>query len=97
MNKCLTILGNVMIWDKHASPAGIASLFVCLGGGFLYRQAPLRDPQAPRLLVARLGGAFSSFVSALIAPLKAVFVQESVAQDVDKLLTPLKSMGVDEA
>ena len=38
MNKCLTILGNVMLWDKHATPAGIASLFLCLGGGFLYRQ-----------------------------------------------------------
>ena len=90
MNKCLTILGNVMLWDKHATPAGIASLFLCLGGGFLYRQAPLRDPTAPKLLVARLGGAFGGFIGAVIAPLKALFAAEPVkVNDVDLLLTPL--------
>lgn len=88
MNKCLTILGNVMLWDKHATPAGIASLFLCLGGGFLYRQAPIRDPEAPTLLVARLGAAFSGAVGALIAPLKALFAAEP-PKAVDKLLMPL--------
>merc|ERR1711937_69881 len=43
MNKLLTVLINVLIWDKHASPAGIVALCVCLGGGSLYRQAPLRS------------------------------------------------------
>lgn len=42
MNKLLTVLINVLIWDKHASPGGIAALCVCLGGGSLYQQAPLR-------------------------------------------------------
>jgi len=42
MNKLLTVLLNVLIWDQHASPAGIAALCVCLGGGALYQQAPLR-------------------------------------------------------
>ena len=42
MNKLLTVLINVLIWDKHATPFGIAALCVCLGGGSLYQQAPLR-------------------------------------------------------
>lgn len=42
MNKCLTVLLNLLIWDQHAAPAGIASLFLCLIGGSLYKQAPLR-------------------------------------------------------
>lgn len=42
MNKCLTVLTNCLIWDQHAVPAGIASLFLCLIGGALYRQAPMK-------------------------------------------------------
>ena len=42
MNKCLTILLNILVWDQHAQPMGIASLFLCLVGGSLYRQAPMR-------------------------------------------------------
>eukprot|EP00977_Amphora_coffeiformis_P028359 scaffold34937_cov165-Amphora_coffeaeformis.AAC.6 len=42
MNKCLTILLNLVVWDQHAPPGGIASLFLCLIGGALYRQAPMR-------------------------------------------------------
>ena len=34
---------NVSIWDKHASAMGILSLFICLAGGVLYKQAPLRS------------------------------------------------------
>jgi len=44
MNKLLTVLVNALIWDRHASPLGIAALCVCLGGGALYQQAPLRKP-----------------------------------------------------
>jgi len=46
MNKMLTVTVNVLIWDKHASPAGISSLLVCLVGGSLYQQAPPRDKSA---------------------------------------------------
>ena len=42
MNKCLTILVNYFIWDQHAKPIGIASLFLCLIGGAMYRQAPMK-------------------------------------------------------
>ena len=41
MNKVLTVIVNCVMWDKHASQAGIISLLVCLAGGFLYQQAPL--------------------------------------------------------
>jgi hypothetical protein len=32
-----------MIWDKHASASGIGALCLCLLGGSLYQQAPLRE------------------------------------------------------
>mmetsp|Transcript_15834 Transcript_15834/g.44508 ORF Transcript_15834/g.44508 Transcript_15834/m.44508 type:complete len:94 (-) Transcript_15834:371-652(-) len=38
----LTVLINVVMWEHHASPTGIASLAACLLGGSLYQQAPLR-------------------------------------------------------
>lgn len=43
MNKCITVLANVMIWDKHASATGIGFLALCLVGGTIYQQAPLRN------------------------------------------------------
>jgi len=36
MNKIATIFINYMIWDAHASPAGILSLLLCLFGGAYY-------------------------------------------------------------
>lgn len=43
INKFLTILLNVLIWDKHASGSGILALLLCLLGGSFYRQAPQRS------------------------------------------------------
>ena len=37
-----TVLANVLVWDKHASAVGLCSLSVCLAGGTLYQQAPMR-------------------------------------------------------
>jgi GDP-mannose transporter len=45
LNKFLTILLNVLIWDKHATPFGIFALVICLGGGAFYQQSPLRSGQ----------------------------------------------------
>lgn len=42
VNKFLTILINVIIWDKHSSPAGLFAVCCCLLAGTFYRQAPLR-------------------------------------------------------
>jgi len=41
--KVLSIGINVMLWDKHASPFGIACLMFCLCAAYFYKQAPLRD------------------------------------------------------
>lgn len=43
INKFLTVLLNVLIWDKHSTPLGIFAVCVCLGSGFFYQQAPRRS------------------------------------------------------
>lgn len=40
--KVLTIAINVSLWDKHASPIGVACLMFCLASAYFYKQAPLR-------------------------------------------------------
>jgi len=45
--KVLTVLINVCIWDKHATPTGIGFLMICLVAAFLYKPSPLRTPSAP--------------------------------------------------
>jgi len=50
--KLITLIVNVLIWNKHATPIGIAWLLVCLGSSTFYQQAPLRhlgspDPSKP--------------------------------------------------
>lgn len=50
MNKCLTIMLNLVIWDQHAPPGGIVCLFICLVGGMLYRQAPMRSSLTSKLV-----------------------------------------------
>jgi len=42
LNKCLTVLLNILIWDQHAKPGGICCLFICILGGIIYKQAPMR-------------------------------------------------------
>ncbi|GIL43517.1 hypothetical protein Vafri_1221 [Volvox africanus] len=55
--KVVTVIINAMIWDKHASPAGIGFLMLCVFAGTFYEQAPKRAasgaqpgalPQSPR-------------------------------------------------
>ncbi|EFJ50624.1 hypothetical protein VOLCADRAFT_80147 [Volvox carteri f. nagariensis] len=43
--KVVTVIINIMIWDKHASPTGIAFLLVCVFAGTFYEQAPKRNKQ----------------------------------------------------
>ena len=40
------MLINVFIWDKHASPTGLAFLFGSLICAYFYKQAPLRETQS---------------------------------------------------
>lgn len=51
INKCLTILLNLVVWDQHAAPGGVIALLVCLAGGTLYRQAPMRNAKNKELEV----------------------------------------------
>mmetsp|Transcript_24300 Transcript_24300/g.40564 ORF Transcript_24300/g.40564 Transcript_24300/m.40564 type:complete len:332 (-) Transcript_24300:338-1333(-) len=43
VNKFLTVLLNVILWDKHSTPTGLFAVCVCLLAGTLYQQAPRRD------------------------------------------------------
>jgi len=43
MNKFLTILLNLVMWDQHATNGGILALLVCIAGGSIYEQAPMRN------------------------------------------------------
>lgn len=51
--KVLSVIINVVIWDKHASPAGLACLAVCLVASAMYQQAPMRKVNSP--VAARRG------------------------------------------
>ena len=42
VNKFLTILLNVIIWEKHSTPFGLMAVCCCLLAGSFYQQAPLR-------------------------------------------------------
>lgn len=42
VNKFVTVLLNVMIWDKHSTGFGIVAVSICLIAGVFYEQAPKR-------------------------------------------------------
>ena len=42
VNKFVTVLLNVLIWDKHSTPAGLFAVCLCLCGGCLYEPSPMR-------------------------------------------------------
>lgn len=42
VNKFLTILLNVILWDKHSSTEGIMAVCLCLASGVFYQQPPKR-------------------------------------------------------
>ena len=50
----LTVLVNLLIWDRHASSYGILSLMVCLLGATAYKQAPLREEARTELSARRV-------------------------------------------
>jgi drug/metabolite transporter (DMT)-like permease len=43
INKFITVLLNVFIWDKHSSPLGLIAVCICLLAGGFYQQAPKRS------------------------------------------------------
>jgi hypothetical protein len=52
-----------MLWDKHATPGGIASLFLCIAGGIIYQQAPMKGAGLKTVVVAPDDEAFKTDVS----------------------------------
>jgi len=48
MNKCLTVIFNNLIWDQHASREGTFYLFVCVTGGIIYKQSPMRSAESSK-------------------------------------------------
>lgn len=44
VNKFLTVVINVLIWDKHASPSGLFYLILTLVGGVAYQQSTTKAP-----------------------------------------------------
>jgi drug/metabolite transporter (DMT)-like permease len=43
INKFLTIFLNVILWDKHSTPAGLLAVCICLLSGVFYEQSPRRE------------------------------------------------------
>lgn len=60
VNKFLTVVINVLIWDKHASPFGLVCLLLTVIGGIMYQQSVTKagggtsPPQKPDLAAAKL-------------------------------------------
>uniref|UniRef100_A0A0D9WET8 Sugar phosphate transporter domain-containing protein n=1 Tax=Leersia perrieri TaxID=77586 RepID=A0A0D9WET8_9ORYZ len=48
VNKLLTVVINLLIWDKHASFVGTIGLLICMSGGVLYQQSTTK-PKAPNV------------------------------------------------
>jgi len=44
--KLITVVINILIWDKHASMSGMICLALCIGASTMYRQAPMRPVEA---------------------------------------------------
>ncbi|EHA8592089.1 GDP-mannose transporter GONST3 [Cocos nucifera] len=46
-NKLLTVVINLVIWDKHSTLAGTIGLLICMSGGVLYQRSTAK-PQATK-------------------------------------------------
>ncbi|XP_008785619.2 GDP-mannose transporter GONST3-like [Phoenix dactylifera] len=66
VNKLLTVVINLVIWDKHSTLVGTIGLLICMSGGVLYQQstskpkatknetkAPINDEEEQQLLEMR--------------------------------------------
>jgi len=54
--KLSTVVINVMIWNKHASPFGLSCLCSTLVAAYFYKQAPLREDYVKELEAKNAGG-----------------------------------------
>jgi hypothetical protein len=45
-NKFLTVILNIVVWDKHSSQTGLLAVVFCLVAGAFYEQSPRRSEEA---------------------------------------------------
>ncbi|XVF39310.1 hypothetical protein PTKIN_Ptkin01aG0024400 [Pterospermum kingtungense] len=46
VNKLLTVIINLVIWDKHSTFVGTVGLLICMLGGVMYQQSTSNKPKA---------------------------------------------------
>ncbi|XP_010256406.1 PREDICTED: GDP-mannose transporter GONST3-like [Nelumbo nucifera] len=46
VNKLLTVVINLVIWDKHSTLVGTVGLLICMFGGIMYQQSTSTEPKA---------------------------------------------------
>ncbi|KAK9699987.1 hypothetical protein RND81_08G209100 [Saponaria officinalis] len=46
VNKLLTVVINLVIWDKHSTVVGTVGLLICMLGGVMYQQSTANKPKA---------------------------------------------------
>ncbi|XP_058734533.1 GDP-mannose transporter GONST3-like [Vicia villosa] len=52
VNKLLTVMINLVIWDKHSTWVGTVGLLICMLGGVLYQQSTSK-PKEPKQVTAQ--------------------------------------------
>ncbi|KAF5179943.1 Gdp-mannose transporter gonst3 [Thalictrum thalictroides] len=45
VNKLLTVVINLIIWDKHSTVVGTVGLLICMAGGVMYQQSTSKKPE----------------------------------------------------
>ena len=79
-----------MIWDQHAPPAGIFCLFVCIGGGMIYEQSPMRAEYREKQPLPGVTADDDEFKADISGD---VHDDEETAELVEKQLSPSTSPG----
>ncbi|KAK3001351.1 hypothetical protein RJ639_021130 [Escallonia herrerae] len=53
VNKLLTVVINLIIWDKHSTLVGTVGLLICMVGGIMYQQSTSNKPKAAKEVQAQ--------------------------------------------
>jgi hypothetical protein len=51
VNKLLTVMINLVIWDKHSTWVGTVGLLICMLGGVMYQQSTSKPKDAKQVTV----------------------------------------------
>lgn len=46
---------NLVMWDQHASTGGLFCLMLCIGGGLIYQQAPMKSESSSKGIISESG------------------------------------------